>query len=267
MTDSAQRKAQIKYPARVRNELSFRQLTVSESRRIASCFQRITVVGADLEGFKSPGFDDHIKLFFPDAANGPVTKPTMTAAGISWQGDIRPTARDYTPLYDTERQQLAIDFYIHDGGLASQWALNAKSGDSLIIGGPRGSLVVPEDYARQIYVCDESGMPALRRRLEALVLSGHTRGVTALISLSDAAAKDYLAHLQQYDLQWFVRSENPGATAALRQRLSELHIAAADYFIWLTGEASEVKLLAGDTEGRGHIDADLLRSVAYWHKK
>ncbi len=24
---------------------------------------------------------------------------------------------------------------------------------------PRGSLVVPRDYARQVYVCDESGMP------------------------------------------------------------------------------------------------------------
>jgi NADPH-dependent ferric siderophore reductase len=34
--------------------------------------------------------------------------------------------------------------------------------DKLVIGGPRGSLVVPEDYAWQLYVCDESGMPALR---------------------------------------------------------------------------------------------------------
>ncbi|MCS5932527.1 hypothetical protein LNQ03_21395 [Klebsiella pneumoniae subsp. pneumoniae] len=41
-------------------------------------------------------------------------------------------------------------------------------GDKLVIGGPRGSLVVPEDYARQLYVCDESGMPALRRRLLGL---------------------------------------------------------------------------------------------------
>ena len=32
----------------------------------------------------------------------------------------------------------------------------------------RGSLVVPEDYAWQLYVCDESGMPALRRRLESI---------------------------------------------------------------------------------------------------
>ena len=53
-------------------------------------------------------------------------------------------------------------------GLPSNWALQAKVGDKLTIGGPRGSLVVAEDYAWQLYVCDESGMPALRRRLEAI---------------------------------------------------------------------------------------------------
>lgn len=48
--------------------------------------------------------------------------------------------------------------------------MEAREGDTLTIGGPRGSLVVPEDYACQVYVCDESGMPALRRRLESLSL-------------------------------------------------------------------------------------------------
>lgn len=71
---------------------------------------------------------------------------------------MRPATRDYTPLYDAERHELAYDFYIHDGGIASRWALEAKVGDKLVIGGPRGSLVVPEDYAWQLYVCDESGI-------------------------------------------------------------------------------------------------------------
>lgn len=73
-------------------------------------------------------------------------------------------ARDYTPLYNAERHELAYDFFIHDGGVASQWAMDATVGDTLLIGGPRGSLVVPEDYAWQLYVCDETGIPALRRR-------------------------------------------------------------------------------------------------------
>ena len=71
----------------------------------------------------------------------------MTDEGINWGEGVRPATRDYTPLYDAERHELAYDFYIHDGGIASRWALEANVGDKLVIGGPRGSLVVPEDYA------------------------------------------------------------------------------------------------------------------------
>jgi ferric-chelate reductase (NADPH) len=122
--------------------------------------------GEALEGFVSHGFDDHTKLF--SRAGRGVYAAAGDRGGIDWGEGVRPATRDYTPLYDAERHELAYDFYIHDGGIASRWALEAKVGDKLVIGGPRGSLVVPEDYAWQLYVCDESGMPALRRRLLGL---------------------------------------------------------------------------------------------------
>jgi NADPH-dependent ferric siderophore reductase len=65
---------------------------------------------------------------------------------------VRPVSRDYTPLYDEARHELALDFYIHDGGVASTWAMNAREGDKLTIGGPRGSLVVPE-IMRTRFMC------------------------------------------------------------------------------------------------------------------
>ncbi|SUG13155.1 siderophore-interacting protein [Salmonella enterica subsp. arizonae] len=56
------------------------------------------------------------------------------------------------------RRELALDFFIHDGGRSQPLGNGgAVRGDTLTIGGPRGSLVVPEDYAYQVYVCDESG--------------------------------------------------------------------------------------------------------------
>ncbi len=54
--------------------------------------------------------------------------------------------------------------------------MEAREGDTLTIGGPRGSLVVPEEYACQVYVCDEVGMPALRRRLESAAVCLRTCG-------------------------------------------------------------------------------------------
>ncbi len=73
-------------------------------------------------------------------------------------------------------------------------------GDKLTIGGPRGSLVVPEDYARQLYVCDESGMPALRRRLESIAKLPVRPAIHAIVTVGDATYRDYLAHLSGFNI-------------------------------------------------------------------
>src|SRR5208282_4786384 len=95
-------------PRRVRHETRRRTLTVKAVEKIAAHMIRITLSG-DLDGFTSLGFDDHVKLFFPDESAGPGTEPQTIA-------------RDYTPhLYDARRNVLEIDFAIHDAGPATRW--------------------------------------------------------------------------------------------------------------------------------------------------
>ena len=249
-----------KYPQRVRNELRFRELTVLRVERIGSAFQRVVLGGEALEGFVSQGFDDHTKLFFP-AAGAAFTPPEVTDEGINWGDGVRPATRDYTPLYDAGRHELAYDFFIHDGGIASSWALAAKTGDKLVIGGPRGSLVVPEDYAYQLYVCDESGMPALRRRLETLSKLAVKPQVSALVSVRDNACQDYLAHLDGFNIEWLAHDEQ-----AVDARLAQMQIPADDYFIWITGEGKVVKNLSRRFEAEQY-DPQRVRAAAYWHAK
>ncbi len=253
--------AKTRYPQRVRNELRFRELDVLRVERISAGFQRIVLGGPALEGFSSQGFDDHTKIFFPQDGTR-LIPPTVTDEGIVWADGVRPAARDYTPLYNAARHELALDFFIHDGGVASRWAMNAQPGDTLTIGGPRGSLVVPEDYAWQLYVCDESGMPALRRRLEGLAALPSRPQVTAIVSVNDIALQDYLAHLDGFTIEWIVGHDEQ----TLAARLAQLNVPAQDYFIWLTGEGETVKKLATVFEDKDR-DPQLLRTVAYWHKK
>ncbi|MEB0952259.1 siderophore-interacting protein [Citrobacter sedlakii] len=255
MTDITSR-----YPQRVRNELRFRELTVLRAERISAGFQRIVLGGDALKGFCSHGFDDHTKVFFPQAG-APFVPPTVTDEGIVWGEGARPASRDYTPLYDEARHELALDFFIHDGGVACRWAMQAREGDTLTIGGPRGSLVVPEDYAYQVYVCDESGMPALRRRLEALSRLPVRPSVTALVSVNDPAYRDYLAHLDGFNIEWLAHDEQ-----AIDARLAQLTVPAADYFIWVTGEGKVVKNLSRRFESDA-FDPQLVRAAAYWHRK
>jgi len=250
-----------RYPQRVRNDLRFRELNVLRVERVSAGFQRIVLGGEALEGFSSRGFDDHSKVFFPEKGTNFVP-PVVTDEGVEWGDGVRPQARDYTPLYDAARHELALDFFIHDGGVASSWAVDAKPGDTLSIGGPRGSLVVPEDYAWQLYVCDESGMPALRRRLEALRALPVRPEVLAVVTVADAACQDYLAHLSEFNISWVV-GHNAQAVA---DRLATLSVPAEDYFIWLTGEGKVVKNLSRLFETDA-IDQKLVRASAYWHAK
>ena len=62
---------------RVRHPLRFRQLQVSQVERLTPHLVRITLAGDDLDGFVSLGFDDHVKLFFPDPVTGALALPTV----------------------------------------------------------------------------------------------------------------------------------------------------------------------------------------------
>src|SRR5262245_43870373 len=84
-------------PRRVRHEPRRRELVVKRVDKIAAHMIRVTL-GGDLDGFTSLGFDDHIKLFFPD--------PTAPA-----DGEPQFVSRDYTPRrYDAAARKLDVEF-------------------------------------------------------------------------------------------------------------------------------------------------------------
>jgi len=69
-------------PRRVRHEPRRRELSVKRVDKISAHMIRVAL-GGDLAGFTSLGFDDHIKLFFPQppAPGGePSTRPRSEAA-------------------------------------------------------------------------------------------------------------------------------------------------------------------------------------------
>lgn len=246
-----------KLPKRVKNELKFRELTVKSKQTVADCFHRIVFTSPELVGFSSQGFDDHVKVFFPPE-NGDFAHPSITDDGIVWGEGLRPISRDYTPLsFDAAHNELTLDFYIHDGGVASMWADKAAVGDTLLIGGPRGSLVVPTDYAFQLYICDESGLPAVRRRL--LSLPEHIAPVV-LVNSHHAHTHEYLSEFEHARVEWL-------DTESIASNVRTLEFPETDYFVWITGEGHDVKQLSDELlESRG-LDADYVRAVAYWHNK
>ena len=144
-------------PRRVRHEPRRRMLIVKQVETIAAHMVRITLSG-DLEGFTSLGFDDHVKLFFPDG--------TTNADGTA-----NLLGRDFTPRrYDPAADTLEIDFAIHDAGPATRWAAEAKPGDPLPLGGPRGSFIIPMTF--DWHLLDRRRNRTARHRPPACRISG-----------------------------------------------------------------------------------------------
>ena len=115
-------------PLRIRHPLRFRLLDVVAVQPLSAHLTRITLAGDDLEGFVSAGFDDHVKLFFPDPHSGVLALPQAGPEGPVWPEGARPVMRDYTPRhFDAATRTLSIDFALHTpAGPATQWALQAR---------------------------------------------------------------------------------------------------------------------------------------------
>ena len=141
--------ADARAPQRVRHQPRRRELDVLRVEKIAAHMIRVTL-GGDLDGFTSLGFDDHVKLFFPELDAPPGA-----------DGERPMASRDYTPRrYDPVANSLEIEFVLHDAGPATRWAEQAAPGQTLRIGGPRSSFIIPTEFDWHLLMGDETALPA-----------------------------------------------------------------------------------------------------------
>lgn len=252
--------------ARVRHEPRRRLLTVRGVERITPSMARITL-GGDLAGFVSSAYDDHVKVFFPLPGRNEPTMPEQGPnAPAQAEGAERSPGRDYTPRrYDIGRNELVIDFALHDAGPATSWATQAAPGQQLAIGGPRGSFVVPDDFDWYLFVGDETALPAIGRRLEEL------RGGARAIVVAAVAGPD---EEQKFDSQADVetvfvhrppsRADDP---APLLDAVGALALPrSGDGYAWAAGESQTAKLLRRHLVDERGLDKARVKAASYWKR-
>jgi NADPH-dependent ferric siderophore reductase len=220
---------------RVRHELKVRELTVSRIERLGDGFAAITFAGEALADFTSLSFDDHVKFMFPDAEGEQVR-------------------RDYTPRrFSREALELTIEFALHGDGKASSWARNAVVGQRALVGGPRGSMIVPLELDWHLLMGDATALPAIARRLEEL--PGGSRAVVR-VHAEPGDRRDF-AGAADVDLRWFDTPE------ALVADLQALALPAGRGFAWGGGEASMMARVRQVLNGKG-VPREATRVSAYW---
>ena len=238
-------------PRRVRHEPRRRTLTIKQVEKIAAHMIRVTLTG-DLNDFTSLGFDDHIKLFFPDG--------TMNADGAP-----NALSRDFTPRrYDRAANTLEIDFAIHDAGPATRWATQAQPGQTLTIGGPRGSFIIPNAYDWHLLIGDETALPAISRRLAEL-----PPGTRAVVLAEVDGPQDELEFetTANATVTWAYRDgAAAGADDVLGKALATLKLPAGDYYAWVACESLTAKALRRQLIAAHGANPKWMRAAGYWRR-
>lgn len=230
---------------RVRHDLKLRDVTVARINRVSPGFASITFQGEALGDFTSLSFDDHVKFMFNDASGEQVR-------------------RDYTPRrFDHDAREIDIEFALHGHGGAAEWARNATIGQRAIIGGPRGSMILPLAMDWHLLIGDDSALPAVTRRLEELPAGAR---VVAVL-LVDAADRRTFVTRTDARIHW-VDSDD-----ALLQVLKELPLQTGAGLAWGGGEAAlmarvrETLVETGMPRQAAKVSAYWKRGVADHHER
>jgi NADPH-dependent ferric siderophore reductase len=221
---------------RVRHELKLRELSIARIEHISPGFLAITFQGEALADFTSLSFDDHVKLMFDDDA-----------------GQVR---RDYTPRrFDREALELTLEFALHGEGKASDWARAAAVGQRALVGGPRGSMIVPLGLDWHLLVGDETALPAIARRLEELPQDARAE----VLVLAGAGDQRLLASAADARVRWYASSEE------LLDALAAFELPNLEGFAWAGGEAALMKDVRRILADKG-LARERTRVSAYWKR-
>lgn len=229
---------------RVMHELRRRKLTVRESGRVTPDMLRIAFTGDDLRDFTSLAPDDHIKLFI-NCEGGAIER------------------RDYTPRrFDAAACTLEIDFALHDAGPATRWAIAAKAGDTLEIGGPKGSRVIEGNPDWWLLIGDETALPAIGRRVEEAPSDATLITVVAVTCTENEQQFDSrAAHVAHWIHRPAARADDP---EPFIEALRKLALPRGDGFVWIAAEARVARAV------RDFMRADLghpptaMKAAGYW---
>ena len=242
---------------RVTHEIKRRRVEVLRVVDITPRMRRITLGGPELAGFISLGSDDHIKLLFPQNA---AEQAALDSPDFNLRGDgPQPAMRDYTPRrYDLDIGELDIDFVLHGDGPASTWAEQAKVGQHLHIGGPRGSMIVPDIFDSYLLIGDETAIPAIARRLDELPAG---RKVLAVIEIANAAEQQPLASAAEVEVIWVVRGQDD-----LLETVQNLTLPGGSLYSFVATESKlsrQVRRVLLDTH---NVNEAFLKAVGYWQQ-
>ena len=237
---------------------TMRMTQVLSINDLSQHMRRITLTGDSLADFPEGKESAHVKAIFP-APSSSNKKPKL---GV-YLG-FKNFMRSYTiRSFDKENLALTIDFAVNDHqGLATNWALAAKTGDYLGIAGPGDAKHADLNAPNHLFFGDITALPAIAATLEKLPenTAGH-----AYIQIPNEQDKQVIAAPKGVKLHWLVTANK--FTEDFLIGLKSLGNDFSDTAIFIAAEASVVKQLKSHLNTSCEYDKTKLYASAYWNQK
>lgn len=236
---------------------------VTGARSLSPGMTRITLRAEALRDYPSTRVgDEYVRVHFPDEGAEPVLPEVGEDGNWHYPEGRYPHVAPYTiRRFDPAAGEVDIDFVLHGHGRAAGWATSAVPGDRIVFGAPRRLYEPPAGAARQIFVTDATGLPALGRLLEQLEPGTEA---TAVIEIADAShAIELTSPAARLDVRWIPRRGNGVAPSAITEALRGLTVTPGTY-VWVAGESKELRNARRYLRHELRLSAEWYAVIGYW---
>lgn len=226
-----------------------RTVEVTRVVDITPNMRRITFGGAEMADYPAGKEGGYIKLVFPDL---PRIKPD------------RPVMRTYSiRAHNVEKGEIDVDFAMHadTGGIALDWAEQAKPGDTMLIEGPGAVKMAPPDADWYLIAGDMTGQPAALCNLE--MLPATAKGY-AVLEITTEADKQDLDMPEGMILQWVINPAPHNLNNRLLDAIKALKWLDGDPFVWTACEFDTMRALRSYYRNDRKVLRDKFYLSSYW---
>jgi len=223
-------------------------LEVREARRISPSVLRVTLGGAGMAEFPNGSAGGYIKLM-----------PITPAEGA------KPLMRTYT-IRNQRADEIDVDFALHGGGEAqagpaTRWALAARPGDTIAIGGPGAAKPLPAGHDFYLVAGDMTALPAIAVNLEAL--APDARGLVVIEVQGEADRQDLKAP-SGIAIRWVVQPEPGTRPDLVADELVPARAEAGSTYVWAACEFSAMRRLRSLVRDEWQMPAGTFYLSSYW---
>jgi len=147
------------------------------------------------------------------------------------------------------------------GTIATQFALNAQTGDTVAIAGPSRTKLVDQSANWVLIAGDMTALPAIEANLAQL--PSHATG-HVVIEIQDAADERALSLPKAMNIQWLLNPEPRQGNSQLVDVVKALAWLTGTPYVWIAGEVSTVRALRSYFAKTKQLDVAHRYTSGYW---